>query len=328
MRSTVSDGNRRVLVLEGINSMSDEMNFMTDRLLGLDGHSKSSEGQRARDAWSSLKFQRANLRYCEQPDVLSQARMDIITGNFHAIVVCDLSDEFQKFVQGVGDLLKVFAKNGGVVAFVSTKGQMVIPVIQHLFDVPWKKSRSGFAWQTFTPSEGADNSKERRAQLFSPHDNKTFTCKGWTAGDVPPEECYFEAVDINDGKGPDKENGGSGCCGVAVRPYGDGSVAYFGDCACKVDTCELIAALCMNHADRYVGKGNKQFLYFSLSLYLSLFYLSSSPTFSLILVKTIPPTSQNLNQHTHPSSPRISHPKKKKKKNISHFVYQTSPPRR
>jgi hypothetical protein len=78
-----------------------------------------------------------------RPDAFGVKRCqdEIRSGKYHAIVVVDYSnpDQVKKFERDFGKLLQNFAHKGGVVAFPSSEGLIVL-TLQTYFDVDWKFS--------------------------------------------------------------------------------------------------------------------------------------------------------------------------------------------
>lgn len=228
-------------------------------------HLKKCEVLRATDARLKL----IDFKYGENPDPIIKA---LDSGDHTAAIVCDLSIEQGKFTSLLGSVLKRFVfQNGGRLAFPTTEGLLLNPVLKTLFQVPWNEAcYYGTTW-------GPRRDASTRLDIVFPIHNflpqatraskLTFHAKACSYVDVPEEDrCYGvtkacqshselirpvysdddEDGDSNEGAAEDPyEDSEKSEVVVAVRNCGAGKICFFGDVNAGNETTNLVFAFCL-----------------------------------------------------------------------------------
>ena len=200
---------------------------------------------------------------------IEHVRTELCSGSYHAVIVSDLvadaAHDYNAFCQDhVGPLLQAFVRAGGVIAFITSEGLKLQESLQYLFGVRWKASRYTRAhWQPASPhvefdgyrrSSPLGNNLHKLEQTFGAElAAQGFSAKACSVTNVPLVERGFGEVinefglDLSD---EGRRRGGLAnadecvdMC-IAVRSYGRGAIAYFGDVNCSEPTLERMAAFC------------------------------------------------------------------------------------
>ena len=241
------DGPANVLFIDGLGR--DGTGSMSAALI--DG--RTDDEHSATMAWKRARITRRTLVLApaDAADAAAERCADALaSGAFHALVVVDLSAEaaISVFEERLGALVQAFVRGGGRVAFPTTDGAALAPVLRRLFDTCWtcSESRDG-AWGPSCNSKFG----ERFGQSLS----GTFVSTAWYLRGVPADERFFlmktrefvaqaEAAGATGGASEMSLSmaGAEFDVSVAVHPCGEGSVAFFGDACCAWQTCELVAA--------------------------------------------------------------------------------------
>ena len=93
----------------------------------------------AQHAWLDASVDRRNFMHGEDADAVASCQRAIASGDYHAVVLVDLSDHnlLPTFEIALGPLLRAFAEAAGTVAFTSTEGLLLPPTLRRLFGTPW-----------------------------------------------------------------------------------------------------------------------------------------------------------------------------------------------
>jgi hypothetical protein len=174
----------------------------------------------------NLRFTPVDFHYGRENNARACVRA-LESGAFHAVVVCDLSDRgcIPSFQASLGTPLRNFATAGGRVAFPTSEGHFVAPVLREIFGVQWEHGDYGGVRIQRTSGNDA------LIDAFFPAAGVTsFYEKVLSYKNVPADENMFSNT--------------KGQAGVAVKKIGDagGLVAYFGDHNCQPDTVLLLLA--------------------------------------------------------------------------------------
>ena len=232
-----------LLILEGMNCIADDTNWMTDHVLGEDSMGLSEEALRCnRAAWDGWTTARVNFHHGRRQAATQRCREEIASGRYRAILVSDLSHEFEAFQQKLGPCLQHFVRTGGALAFLSCEGGLLQPVLQHLFGTQWQYS--GYYRSTFGRCRG---DAAPVAEMFPGLQLESFSVKTTTLRDVPAAEACFATTRESVHESLSMRMAGrvapapSEVC-VAVHRYGAGRVAFFGDVNCEETTVALVRA--------------------------------------------------------------------------------------
>ena len=227
-----------VLIIEGMNNIGADANWMKDSLL-------------AGSDFRGLRYKVVNFEYgesVEAVDACVAAIRDLRSSPLrNSVVIADLSSDFDAFQRLLGPPLQSYAQAGGRVAFLSCEGLLLQPVLARLFGTRWRSSSyHRTTWYPAAAARGALDSTFTGMIEAAPFSAKACSVKG-----VPPEERLFIATRESRtqslvpamagnavGAGEDPE-----VC-VAVRKYGLGSIAYFGDVNMESETAMLVEGYC------------------------------------------------------------------------------------
>eukprot|EP00178_Gracilaria_changii_P003310 TRINITY_DN1487_c0_g1_i1.p2 TRINITY_DN1487_c0_g1~~TRINITY_DN1487_c0_g1_i1.p2 ORF type:complete len:588 (-),score=78.18 TRINITY_DN1487_c0_g1_i1:4154-5917(-) len=221
-----------VLLIQGMSIV--ESNWYADQLLA------SSPYLRA----PICTVTRVSYDYGESVEAVEQAMR---SHDYNAIIVCDLSAEQNAFAIGLGSLIQQYVRSGGRVAFPTTEGLNLIPVLKELFDVPWTRSSYGREQWQANPQSAALLSSQFPLANDEQAVNMQFCVKGCSYTNVPQSDRCFEAKQYHDEEEYDEDyppvtTRSESPVLVAVRSYGNGYVSYFGDVNCELPTAKLVGA--------------------------------------------------------------------------------------
>lgn len=168
--------------------------------------------------------------------------------DYNAIIVCDLSTEQNAFAIGLGSEIQKYVRSGGRVAFPTSEGLNLIPVLKELFEVPW--TRAGYSRQDWvaSPQSAALLTAQFPMENSQRVTDYKFCVKGCSYKNVPQSDRCFELAPYEEESDEDNEYSGASIANqeseviVAVRSYGDGFVSYFGDVNCELPTAKLVGA--------------------------------------------------------------------------------------
>ena len=213
----------------------------------------------AQHAWLDASVDRRNFMHGEDADAVASCQRAIASGDYHAVVLVDLSDHnlLPTFEIALGPLLRAFAEAAGTVAFTSTEGLLLPPTLRRLFGTPWLP---GAYYRTaWTADSGVSQHLVGGAlELSAPLRTKACCLTA-----VPPHERLFSAarahrptagtnlravpVDTTDtAESAETTDDGDEARDVvvAVCECGRGRVGYFGDAHCTPATVGILAAFC------------------------------------------------------------------------------------
>jgi hypothetical protein len=189
---------------------------------------------------------------------------------FRAIVVADLSDDFDNFHKFVTPALKVYVReHNWCVLFPTCEGMMwADKFLQPAFGdvITWKAD--GFYRAVHAPVKGPGN----RVGKFFPGCTQKFSVKSATLIDVPTHERCFatgEGSQLFGGlygdafpseEGEIDANGDGVDTSVAVASGGDlgGTVAFFGDLNAEPSTMELMSTMLETYCCGKEGSGESE----------------------------------------------------------------------
>lgn len=213
---------------------------------------------------SNVQLTLVNFDYGGNPRAVVRA---LDSGDHSAAIVCDLSTEQGKFSALLGTALKRFVfERAGRVAFPTTEGLLLNPVLKALFDVPW--TEAAYYRTTWAPRPDAaarlDETFPIRRFLpeGTPASTLKYSAKACSYLDVPKEDrCYgvteeseheslamWGALTPSVGESTAEEPQGKSeksHVSVAMRQYGAGKICYFGDVNCEQATADLVFAFCL-----------------------------------------------------------------------------------
>tara|TARA_B100000780_G_C21085209_1_gene437150 strand:- start:252 stop:1454 length:1203 start_codon:yes stop_codon:yes gene_type:complete len=252
----------RVLVINGV-SMS-ETEWFKSHLFGIktekEPHQNEEDRAAAVAAWDGTALDHVTLCWAEDEAQARACQEAIMSGKYHAIVVCDLClrDLLEEpecyFERLLGSRLQAFARAGGQVAFPTSDGLLLanMKMLNRMFDVTW--AACAYSAESWGPLPALATSV-----FAAPATAPVEYTKASTLCGVPPEERICGAVqgELTIGEGGDFEmhedfeawslrQGAS----AAVHVYGSGSIAYFGDTNCSMHNPPVVAAYCRSGFDR------------------------------------------------------------------------------
>lgn len=239
---------KSTLIIEGMNIISAEDNFMTESI---------------RQGCDKPKPKRVNFHYGERPDAISKCQRELTSGVYTSVIVSDLSCEFQTFQDHLGEYLQTFVRLGGVVAFLSAEGGQLQSTLQALFGTTW--TPGGYFRTTWGV---APENQPAVREWFGSSAATSFSVKASTVRGVPASERCFGttpasrhesismrmmqggAVPVGQGgpqdpsDNPDVPIDTDYDIVVAVHRYYDGAIAWFGDVNCETATVEQVLQFC------------------------------------------------------------------------------------
>ena len=210
----------------------------------------------------------ADFRYGQNASTVKKL---IQSQPWNAIIISDLSHEHNAFVSALGKVLRDYTFQGGRVAFASSDGQNLIPVLKELFDVPWRRHKQLKEPVSFLQAPIAEATiaevigKDIDDTLHNVKNHQAI--KSSTFSNVPQSDAVFvsdvvndsdkKSVFVNESSGFDRkifpEMGKQDQSSekplnnvlVAVRRFGKGVIAYFGDEECTEPLSQLLALFCL-----------------------------------------------------------------------------------
>ena len=220
-----------VLILVGMNLISEDDNWMADSLLEAD--------------FCGFRHQVVNFHYGRRKGAVDVCVAAISSGRHSAVVVADLSFNFDAFELHLGVPLRSFVQRGGRAAFLTCEGLLLQPTLSRLFDTRWLAA--SYYRTTWFPVAGP-----ALDTTFAGIDAAQFSAKACSVMGVPPAERLFTTnhqsttqslVMSMDNKHVGHNGENPEVC-VAVHKFGDGSIAYFGDVNMEEETKQLVVAFC------------------------------------------------------------------------------------
>ena len=202
-------------------------------------------------AWDRVDRRTADFASGVNPDAVRECERALADHRPHAVVIADLGHiaALHLFEARIGPLLVDFARGGGGVAFPSSDGHVVVPLLRRLFGVSWS---TGVCYESdWAPPYSAHGMHAVHAATFAwgtPAECLTFGAfhaTAWALLGVPPEERLFVSSPES---GIAADEGRDTC--AAVHAVGSGSIAFFGDINCEAPMIELLAAYCKSQAWR------------------------------------------------------------------------------
>ena len=257
---------KNILVIDGT-AMSSE--WMTDKLLLIERKSSDTMmmmpepeeiKQANQAAWRGLRYERLGLEGGQRPDRLEQCRQAISSGRFHAIILCDLSEDscaIPAVEQQLGPTLVRFADGGGAIAVTTCDSAIVLPMLQRLFGVTW--TQGGYYRTTWAQ---VDENAAAVATCFpGALATKSFSAKAHAVRGVPEQERMFgtttqsrtqSMVPMFAGRDVGQRDDGDSVAGdredydvvVAKRTCGAGSFTLFCDINMESETVQRVLAYC------------------------------------------------------------------------------------
>ena len=246
-----------VLLIHGLYAGTDWfLDAITGRPLAQGRPLRSAEME-AQHAWLDAVCDHRDFAHCEMEEAVASCQRAIASGQYHAIVLCDLSarDLLPAFEAHLGPLLQAFADGGGSVAFTTSEGLLLPPTLARLFGTSWQPG-------AYYRTAWASHSSAARHLFCATHELAALEAKACCLTGVPPEEMLFGAprarrpassaaqrvvrVDTTDTADSATSDDGDDArdVAVAVHAYGHGRVGYFGDAFCTPTTVGLLAAFC------------------------------------------------------------------------------------
>lgn len=236
-----------VLLIKGLDIVG--ISWYADHVL----RSKIFESARAKLTILDYKYDQCETARAE---ILSALR----ARRHNTVIVCDLSEYHDQFVLHFGDALRHFVRLGGRVAFPTCEGLLLLPVLRRLFQVQWKEGMYGRAY--WCPADACADQVDRLFPLKRLHSGKIlaselkYHAKACSYKNVPKHEAFFGNTVVDhsvfsfpdfsqDSDSDEEEKEEMWQYAVAVRRYGDGIVAFFGDVNADPPTCDLIASFAL-----------------------------------------------------------------------------------
>lgn len=246
-----------VLIIEGMGSVGEDVNFISDSILQhWDWCPSMRLGiPRSPDAPPPpTRHVRVSFAHGERVNARDACQRAIASKRFHAIVIADLTTNHAAFEEHLGPGLLDFVELGGVVVFQSSEGTELPPTLQRLFGTEWEAS--GYYRTNWEP---VVETLKVRVTLCA----RAFSAKACSLRNVPYGERRFgtsptsrtqsaapglahrpvgqrqEPVSVMSGAETDDFD----VC-IAVHSVGRGFVAYFGDVNGEPETATLINSCC------------------------------------------------------------------------------------
>ena len=237
------------LIIEGMNIISAEDNFMTESIL--QGYERPKR----------KSVTRVNFHYGERADAVRTCQQELLSGVYSSVIVSDLSCEFEAFQQQLGVYLQAFVRLGGAVAFLSGEGGQLQSTLQALFQTIWTPA----SYFRSTWGVAAENTAAVTKRFG---DSSSFSVKASTVRNVPVSERCFgttptsrhESLSMRMMKGgavpvgrggpqdpgdnPDVPIDPDYDIVVAVHQYHSGEIAWFGDVNCEIETVHQVVRFC------------------------------------------------------------------------------------
>ena len=220
---------------------------------------------RALAAWREIEVTRRNFVRGESAEAIESCQHAIASGDFHAIVLVDLSarELFASVEAHLGPLLQSFARAGGSVVFTSCEGLLLPPTLERLFGTSWRPGAYyRTRWQPVAanaasafegPEAIAPVSAKACCLTAVPHSEQLYSAprsKRPAAGVGQRVACPDSTTDTADSvEYTSDEADHTTDVAVAMHPYGGGRVVFFGDAFCTGATVTLITSLCRAGAD-------------------------------------------------------------------------------
>lgn len=132
-----------VLIIEGMGSVGEDVNFISDSILQhWDWCPSMRLGiPRSPDAPPPpTRHVRVSFAHGERVNARDACQRAIASKRFHAIVIADLTTNHAAFEEHLGPGLLDFVELGGVVVFQSSEGTELPPTLQRLFGTEWEAS--------------------------------------------------------------------------------------------------------------------------------------------------------------------------------------------
>lgn len=184
-----------------------------------------------------------------RPDAfgVKRCRDEIMSGNYHAIVVIDYSDSVKAFEGSICKLLQNFVRAGGVVAFPTSEGK-IVETLQKYFGVKWDYTNYyRTLWGPYLEDNESNILRNFGGGTLSRNVIKDFSAKANVIWAPKHERCfgvtersfnrpYYQPPAEMRGKSEDYD------AVVAVHDFGKGAIAYFGDMNLEEQTIALVAA--------------------------------------------------------------------------------------
>lgn len=191
---------------------------------------------------------------------------------YAGIIVCDFTFCHDEFRHLIGPDLQDYVRNGGRLAFIGSDGALP-PTLQKLFDVPWTAS-DNYCRQCMARPVCAQRLDEHFSSTVLPKRavDMTFCVSAYWLRNVPLQDRCFgaepepadnsetgeEGSNCSTEQKPRPRSEDSDAC-VAVRKFGCGAIAFFGDEACREETACLVFAFC------FIGEGQSRELPYQAS---------------------------------------------------------------
>lgn len=259
-----------VLLLHGLFSST---SWFLDALIGRPLSTEITAGMTKRDqeedravvlhAWNGVQVHRRNFAHAEDADAIASCQRAIASGDYHAIVLVDLSarELLPAFEAHLGPLLRAFVECGGSVGFTTTEGLLLPPTLGRLFGTAWKPGAYyRAAWEPASHHiaqhlDGAGHMYEPSAPLRAkaccltsvPSSERLFAvprCRRPPASISQRVVCpdTTDTADTSTYTSDDADDNPDVC--VAVHTIGRGRIGFFGDAFCTARGVALLAAFC------------------------------------------------------------------------------------
>lgn len=191
------------------------------------------------------------------------------SGDHSAAIVCDLSTEQSKFMALLGTAVKRFVYDrAGRLAFPTTEGLLLNPVLKALFEVPWTEAAYYRTTWGPRPDTAARMDETFPIRKFLPEATAasalTYSAKACSYLNVPKEDRCYGVTEDSQHESLSMAMAGAPAPGVgertaedpygesekshvsvAMRKCGDGKICYFGDVNAEKSTTNLVIAFCL-----------------------------------------------------------------------------------
>eukprot|EP01079_Euglenida_sp_SAG-EU17-18_P006399 gene6399-1140_t len=167
---------------------------------------------------------------------IEKCKAAICSGRYHAIVCVDIQSQESEqsaatlFERHLGPTVRAFAEAGGAVAFPTSFGDTIVPILRRIFGVVWETN--DHYWGKWEHASGDIPLN------FGPDAPVSFGAKSHGLRNVPKTERMYGSRYHNEralGDGDDYD------VSVAVHNIGSGSLVYFGERNMGKEIAQLVA---------------------------------------------------------------------------------------
>ena len=256
-----------------IHGMWSSTNWFLDAMLGRPlppeiarGVSKEDQeiaSARSKHAWLDAKVDQRNFAHGEDEDAIISCQTAIASGEYHAIILVDLSarDILPAVEAHLGALLTAFAHGGGSVAVTTCEGLLLPPTLTRLFGTAWQP---GAYYRTAWEPVARNVARHLRVPTLDV--STPMRAKACCMSAVPAAERLYTSSRARRPAAslgqrvvcPDSTDTAESTCmetsddadeaaqdvAVAVHAHGGGRLLYCGDAFCSPASVEVLASFC------------------------------------------------------------------------------------